>query len=299
MDIKDIIRDKNYDGLMDDISIKIQYCWHDCIKKSDIEEWLNNFTGKVFTKSEEEILALMLLNNFIYITHDEVMHLCRVMYYEYVHTITSNGEDYNEVLKQTKFYPIGNPSESSSLILYFFRMANGIGKDKFAHYPRDANRTNRVVFIDDISGSGQQASDVIKEYIRRTTSDNKYINYYTLIGTEVAEEVFRNMDINYRAACLLDGRMKLFSDDSYTKFSDQERKILSHFIDGYRDEVNWEPMGYKSSQIAIGFYYNVPDNCIPIFWSEFNGWKSLFKRFHKKYNTSWDEEVFNDRVKFI
>lgn len=299
MEMNDVIKGNKYNELIEAIRNKISYCWDDCVKLSDVEEWLNNFQGKVFDRDSEKILALMLLNNFIYLSHEEILHLCRVIFYEYIHSIAVECVDYNDVLNHTTFYPIGNPSESSSLVMYFFRIANDIAKDRFSNYPGMADVDNRVVFIDDISGSGEQAGAYIMDYLGKYPSSKEYVSYVTMIGTVDASKVFLDLGIKFKPACLLDDRMKLFSDDSYTKFNDIERKNLIDFVNGYKDEVDWQPLGYKDSELALGFYYNVPDNCLPIFWSEYNGWKSIFKRFHKKYNSSQKGEVFNDRDKFI
>ncbi len=298
MQLTDLFKDFKIDELNEEIRKKITYCWGSCITLSDIDEWLQNFTGKAYDVDIEKKLALMLLNNFIYVKHDEALHLCRVIYYEYIHKIALNNEDINDVLKKTKFYPIGNPSESSSLIMYFFRLANDIPKDRFGYSPSTPNENNRVVFIDDISGSGHQASDHIIDLFSGTI-EKKYIDYLCLISTEKAVEEFKKIGINLISSCNLDSRMQLFSNESYTTFSDEMSQIIKNFLAAYQHEVNWNPLGYNETEIALGFYYNVPDNCIPIFWSEFNNWKALFKRFHKKYSTNMIGEVFDDRDQFI
>lgn len=299
MDIIDIVKNYEYDVLIEEIRNKIKYCWNDCINFSDVVEWLSNFQGKVFDENHEKILALLLLNNYIYLSHEEVLHLCRVVFYEYIHTIALEGNNYDDGLDKTTYYPIGNPSESSSLVMYFFRLANDIAKDKFNYYPSIADKDNRVVFIDDISGSGKQASDYISEFLNKNNVNKEYISYMTLIGTEDAAKVFEHIEINFKSACLLDERMKLFSGDSYTKFTINERSVLLDFINGYKNEVDWNPLGYGSSELALGFYYNVPDNCLPIFWRENSNWRAIFKRFHKKYYSNKEGEVFNDRDRFI
>lgn len=303
MDIADIVKYDNYELLIDKIRNKVKYCWNNSINQSDIEEWLKNFKGKVFEIQYEKILALMLLNNFIYLSHEEVLHLCRVLYYEYVHSIAKENKNYDEIVRQTIFCPIGNPSESSSLVLYFYRIANDIIKDQFKNYPELPELTDknkRVVFIDDISGSGQQASEYLNKLLEQFDVTKKSnVRYMTLIGTKSASKVFDSIGIKYKSACLLDERMKLFSDSSYTKFSKDESKVLKDLVKGYGDEVKWQPLGYRNSELAIGFYYNVPDNCLPIFWRDNQDWKPIFKRFHKNYQPSKEGEVFSDRDRFI
>ena len=43
------------------------------------------------------------------------------------------------------------------------------------------------------------------------------------------------------------------------------------------------PLGYKNGEYAFGFFYNTPDNTLPIFWGTNNGWCPIFKRYDKNY----------------
>jgi hypothetical protein len=46
------------------------------------------------------------------------------------------------------------------------------------------------------------------------------------------------------------------------------------------------PLGYRDSQLLLGFHHNVPDNSVPMFWSEGTDvypWKPVFRRYHKVY----------------
>jgi hypothetical protein len=37
-------------------------------------------------------------------------------------------------------------------------------------------------------------------------------------------------------------------------------------------------LGHGECQLLLGFNYNTPDNSLPIFWSDKNQWKPIFKR---------------------
>jgi hypothetical protein len=41
------------------------------------------------------------------------------------------------------------------------------------------------------------------------------------------------------------------------------------------------PLGFGSGQYLIGFFYNTPDNCLPVLWAESSDWTPCFKRFDK------------------
>lgn len=34
------------------------------------------------------------------------------------------------------------------------------------------------------------------------------------------------------------------------------------------------------------YYYNTPNNTLPIFWSDENSWQPIFQRYNKKYTNS-------------
>ena len=44
--------------------------------------------------------------------------------------------------------------------------------------------------------------------------------------------------------------------------------MMKDLVSGYIDDVKWNPLGYQDSELAFGFYYNIPDNTLPIFWAD-------------------------------
>ncbi len=287
-----------YDALMEEIRKKALHCWGNCITMSSIEEWLCNFTGRIFDIDEERIMALRLLNSFIYLSHNEVLHLCKVIHQEFLHSLIVNGYCESDIADKIRYFPIGNPSESSSLILYFYRLANNIPKDKFSNIPRN-NNGELIVFVDDISGSGHQASSHIIELMQKENISPKSIKYLSLIATDAAIDIFRTNGLELISAFNIDSRMRVFSDDSYTAFDQQTIINMKCLLQAYEDRLEWDPLGYSKSELALGFYYNVPDNTLPIFWKESKLWTPLFKRFHKIYSSNNYEEVFHESTKFI
>ncbi|WP_461330746.1 phosphoribosyltransferase-like protein [Bradyrhizobium liaoningense] len=45
------------------------------------------------------------------------------------------------------------------------------------------------------------------------------------------------------------------------------------------------PLGYKDTQLALGFSHNTPDNTLPVFWEQPNAkirtWKPVLHRYPK------------------
>ena len=69
------------------------------------------------------------------------------------------------------------------------------------------------------------------------------------------------------------------------------KKIMAIFSDIYMKEF---PLGYNHDQQMLGFYYNTPDNTLPIFWCDEN-WISVFLRYNKIYGkgkVEFDDEQY-------
>ena len=113
-DMKDILKET------------ITTVWRIDLTVTEIDEWLNNFCGKVYSKEDERRLALWLLCNFTYYNEQEVNQLCKQLYKKLIHDIAltgqiTNQEELEEVLGKTYFSAIGQAGESGAMILYFFR----------------------------------------------------------------------------------------------------------------------------------------------------------------------------------
>src|SRR3989344_3797277 len=73
------------EALIKQVMLTENTVWKNNIKKSEIDKWLKNFSGKVEDIDYERRIALWLLSNFVYYNLEEIRHLCVVMYREYIH----------------------------------------------------------------------------------------------------------------------------------------------------------------------------------------------------------------------
>ena len=84
-------------------------------------------------------------------------------------------------LARTRFIGIGNPSESGSHLLYYFRQENRLGKEYFINSHDVFKRVGwwrfyltrirdpsieRYIFIDDLCGSGSQAAGYSRSLVK-------------------------------------------------------------------------------------------------------------------------------------
>jgi len=308
--------------LIDDILLLSEEVWENRVTRVALDDWLDNFVGRELGVAEERIQALHLLSHFAYFGQGELRHLLLALYrdlfrYPIVQQIRQdNGMTrdsgfieaaFREELRRTRFVGMGNPSESGSHLLYYFRQENGLHRDLFVspHQLLDGQASSvgtglvpselkRIVFIDDVLGSGQQAL----EYGRTVLSDIR----------EVAARSGSNIDIWYlvlfakpeglinarrapfdvvQAVHELDASQAVFSSNSYAftdlvwspSLSDSEKMSR-----GYGEPLfPGNSVGYREGQLLLGLHHNVPDNTLPVFWNDehVKSWKTLFKRYPK------------------
>lgn len=308
-----------------------QNIWENRVDSHVLYKWLDNFKSNDNIQCCERSHALFLLSHFMYFGTREIRALLKSLYRDMflkplIHKIrkkNNNVKDINLIsseiiseLKNTRFLGIGNPSESGTHLLYFFRQENGLGKDDFMHsheillINRDDKskiidvslkkpEIKRYIFLDDVCGSGSQATDYSDELIKEIKRLNPNVEacYFSLFSTAKGMEHIRNNTLFDKVDCVfeLDESFKCFSDDARQFRNEKDlpidRKFAFEFCAkyglgiGYKNEEH--ALGYKNGQLLIGFAHNTPDNTLPIMWAENSGWAPIFKRYHKNYGTTY------------
>lgn len=327
----------NYDK---QIEILNSTLWESRALRPRVDEWLSNFA----TDTEKEY-ALYMLSRLMFFNSSNIRHLLKSLYrdlfrYPIIEEIRrTNGDTmderlieslYREELEKTRFLGVGNPSESGVHLLYYFRQENRIPKDLFVNtddvviYEKDSDgniqpklrdkykKVKRFVFIDDLCGSGDQAtsdSSNVKRCVNnlRVFAKDAKVSYLMLFGMTKGIEIVRNSGLYHDAQAIVE------LDESYKCFSDQSRyfndgihnkeiakDIAYHYgcqiWDKYflllgKDEATRKQfadkhaLGFKGSQLLISMHHNTPDNTLPIIWFDEveSIWKPIFKRYNKVY----------------
>ncbi|MEN3219924.1 hypothetical protein PUR22_03635 [Mycolicibacterium porcinum] len=310
--------------LIERIRILSEQVWENRVKLPDIEQWLNNFTGKVVGVQNERANALHLLAHFNYFGVEEIRILLRCVYrdlfrYPLIQEIRrslGNTRDTAQVharfkieLAATRFVGMGTPAASGTHLLYYFRQENSLpethfieqaqlGKFKDGTFRSDPalSGVHRLVFLDDVLGSGQQLgryAGTTLQQIKATAAANAHtidLNYFVLFakaeGLAFARSVNSGFD-RVEAVHELDPSEKAFEADSRVFASAQPpviqaeaRQVAEHYgslvFPGH-------PLGYRGGQLLLGLHHNVPDNTLPIFWYDEDGtlWNPIFPRHPK------------------
>lgn len=305
----------------------VAQAWDNEVRWSEIAAWAENFIGDTAPRQDEELSALFALSRFMYFSRRLTREMLKALYRDHFEAPTMqrirrnfNGtkdvallrRQYQEQLSGTRFIGLGNPAESGAHLLYVFRQVNYLPKDYFAdllsafsskpsriragdieYQIRNAS-VNRIVFFDDIVGSGTQARQYLSEELKRIRAGdpNFELNFLALFATTEglnrlnAPELFDG-----RASCLfeLDSSFRVFSDnaryfaDSPDWFNATDFQAMARqYGASLQPHI---PVGYKDGQLLLAFAHNTPDNTLPIFWDQGTRkqWQPIFPRFDKKY----------------
>lgn len=295
----------NEEELFRQIMLTIESVWGSRLSSKDIEKWLSNFDGSVFSLDYERRLALYLLANFVYYNEAEVRHLCRTLFSDYIHYMLLGEENGNSsdlesklgsIVNTSCFCPLGKPGESGSLVLYFFRQENNIATIQISDPLRPPAFAKTIVYVDDATISGDEA----RNYLLMV--DKKKNNVLlAFVSTMEAIEVLRAKDIQVISCVIMDERSKCFSNEAtlYIDFKDSFddcRRFAEEYGKKsmtYQDNPV-EPLGYKNGQYTFGFFYNTPDNTLPIFWADNKEWTPIMRRYEK-----FKEVTYREYPRFI
>jgi hypothetical protein len=297
--------------------------WEDRAKWPHVEKWLRQFRSHKDVAKDEQIQMLFLASHFMYFGLREIRTLIRSLFrdvYEYkiIEEIRRKNndtldrafiaEEFGKRLNATRFLGVGNPSESGSHLLYYFRQENGLGKQFFINTHEIFTRVGmmrffltrvkepsieRYVFIDDLCGSGSQAAAYSKSIVEplKRLNPKAQVCYYTLFATSFGLSEIKKLKRFDDVATVveLDESFKCFSDKSRIYKNEQApfdrikaRAICQ--IYGANLEPGF-PLGWRDGQLLIGFCHNTPDNTLPVIWYDDapNPWTPLFRRFPKQY----------------
>ena len=265
----------------------------------DIENWLENFKGEVFEIGYERRLALWLLSHFTYYNKKEVDHLCKVLYLDLIHlalkdidlSLTTIDETINSFFSKANIISAEETSGSGGFIAYIFRQVNCLPIWGLFNFSLEniSDTIDNIIVIDDVTLSVGTAGQKYKFWEKaRKLYPNKSFYLLTLIATENStRDLYDTFGVTVVSSIKLDDRDKCFSKESDTFSSFPDLTESAHkFATHYGSKIGiTNPLGYNDGQYAFGFYYNTPDNTLPIFWGQKNEWIPILRRYHKNYKT--------------
>lgn len=221
-----------------------------------IIRWFDNF------KRSEYLLGLLILHNIKYFSEHDVDELLDKMSNELKRLFYNNFSDVN-------FFGLGDySSDSGEQFLYRLRQRLGISPKYFPKsYSQLSPKIKAVVFIDDIIGSGKQATDFYNQKLINLKVD-KY--YFSLLAFEDGKNNIKK-ETGFKDVFTiipLSESDKAFSESSEIFREKEQRTQIKEFAQQYGEKLYPQgPLGYDNCQALIAFSHNTPNNTLPIIWA--------------------------------
>lgn len=292
--------------------------WEERVPGPTLDDWLECFQSPSRSGVDEKLQMLYLLSNFLYFGTFEIRHLLRVLFAEFcrvplIQMVRSQNGDtvdidlidrlYQTALARTRFLGVGNPSESGVHLLYYFRQENLLPSYLFINHIQlpgmegattdDTRNVDRYIFLDDLCATGDQVSDFSRLVVTkiRSAGSTAKVCYHPIFATSLALDRISSAGSFDEVACVaeFDESFKCFAPDSrfYKNVPSPIEKAQAESTALRYGSILCpaHPLGYKNSQLALGFSHNTPDNTLPIFWEQPNAmirtWKPVFHRYRK------------------
>lgn len=296
----------------DKISRFIELRKWDKVSLRSKREWVSNFTGE-----GEPLFAYHLLNRFVYYSDAEIRALTgrllsllrrdvMVGHFKKHRNILPESELnnlLNEAQKGTVFTYVlgenGRPCGSGVPMLNHFR---GIGvpeSQTIFHYEilKEILLHNKdtIVLVDDFIGTGTQAANfwTLPQYespwgggklsLQELAEESSSLTFYylALVGSSDGIEYLREVapDLRVIVSEVLTNEYSVFGDESLFWRSVGERDEYLRLYDTICSRVGIDnEFGYGDLSLALAFSHGIPDNSLPIFFWDENGWNPLFRR---------------------
>lgn len=272
---------------------KIVTTWgfQDTNKYKKIEEvklWLSNFKAN-------EIPIIFNLLEYIYLIDEEKIDK---LINDIAQTILN---DFDKNLSNIKILSL-EEDRASSGGRFLYRLRKLLGYSECFNYKNhtELEKARYLILIDDIIGSGQQATRLLKKWQKI----NKNCLYYSLIGLDKGIAYIKEQTkIDAFSAEILDEKCKIFSEGSNIPNKEECKKIAEEYGKKlyYKYEENKQhPLGYDDSQLLVCFKDDCPNNTLPIIWAgakselkklEHTIWHPLFERLYVP-KTSLNEQIY-------
>lgn len=311
--------------LYEKLKVLNERLWEQRVPRPVIDAWLANFEDDIDATPSEKLHGLYLLSQFIYFGDREVRELLKALYrdhfrYRVVESLRRAAGDtldvgdieqgYEAELRASRFLGVGNPSESGTHLLYYFRQENALPKDIFVDLTGLFDRRlddpdvdladagiRRIIFVDDLCGSGSQAATYssrvlsVLRSIEQRRGIELHISYLVLVArTDALATIEASTEFDEAHAVLeLDDTHKSVSTGS-RHFQDPPSGVnlgdARQLAESYGITL-WSahPLGWRDGQLLLGFHHNVPDNTLPILWWDGpeSQWTPVFRRYPKVY----------------
>lgn len=239
----------------------------------EIATWLRRF------EVNDRNIASRILDNIEVVPEIEIQKAYK--------TCASKIHGWNSIKKiqkgRTFIVGFGGAGESGNAMVRIFREANGLSNKKFDHLFCTASElpakrlvaNDRIVFVDDFSGSGKQINDIWPVLEELIASEAECYLILTAM-TSVAKDRVRGIK---RLKLLVGKTIKsdenIFNAECNLFSLGELKKILSYCK--IADKRN--PKGFGECGLLFILSHKTPKNSIPVLHANHSKWTGLFPRY--------------------
>jgi hypothetical protein len=255
--------------------------------------WLSEFAGYRHQITEERIdrwfkqfqprhkdLAARVLDCVDFIGHEQLFTAFRSL----LASIDGWSIDPSQRRGRWRFVAFSTSAgESGDEMLHKFRVANNLSSKKFNDLFVHKSELMRaqlglqdtVVFVDDFSGTGQQACDTWRELQELLPGEPRILLFLVAASYAAVNRVKVETDICCIPHFILRDSENIFSD-SCRCFTNEDRNQLLRYC-SKADARN--PKGFGDCGFVVVFSHSCPNNSIPILHACHQDWEGLFRRY--------------------
>ena len=239
------------------------------VSKDDVKRWIEQFDPSHRWAIEQ------LLKYVRFYGADKILALVQALHRQI-------GVIYGADLESALYAPCGYVASSGAAVSYLYRRANRLPENQFLALDDLADRVVNgqvVVFLDDFVGSGESAirlwEDIGAQLVDRHGCRPVFA---CVVGYEHAITAIERKT-SFRVVCadVIPNAEQPFGSTSVIFPIAEERDAARQIVERYSAPLTPQgPLGYANVQGLVSFFFNTPDNTLPIFWSTAEGWQPLF-----------------------
>jgi hypothetical protein len=244
------------------------------ISRPRIQHWLNQFTAL------DNDLAARLLDAVEFYRHD----MLETAYSTVLRKLPGWSKNARQRSGRWRFVPFTiHPGESGDRMLSVFRTATGLNTGRYDDlfvYKADLFKQNlgpkdTVVFVDDFTGTGQQAITAWKTSLAELLPGGPR-TYLLLVAAvqEAMTKISTDTPLQVRASRHLGDADDLFSNGC-AHFSTVEKDRVLHYCQQANPN---QPKGFGDCGVLIVMAHRCPNDSLPILHSTKGAFKGLFPR---------------------
>ncbi|HEY5499002.1 MAG TPA: hypothetical protein VIK20_01325 [Bacteroidales bacterium] len=244
------------------------------ITEGRIERWIKQFA------QNDKDLAARLLDSVDFINHQQISTAFRDL------LLGLDGWSPNEKNRHGIWRFVSysvSAGESGDEMLHKFRTANNLASRKFNNLfiyksellKEKLNADDTVVFIDDFSGTGNQACDFWADIKELLPGEPRIFLILVAASEKALTRIQENTEINCIPHKLLKEKDCIFSDKC-TYFNLDEKNIIYKYCKKV-DKI--KPKGYGDCGFLLVFSHTCPNDSIPILHKTCKNWEGLFRRY--------------------